>query len=344
MPALALAEALTAKGAAVSFIGTPRGLETKLVGAAGYELDLADLRGLERRLSPRLLLFFWSLVKGAFDCAAILRRRRPQAVVGVGGYVSGMPVLLAWLRRTPTLTVELDSHMGLANRVLIPFTRRVALCFPETGRNGDRYFEAGRPLSRKLLEAEPEAGRRQFGLGGEGPVVLVMGGSLGARSINDACVEAFGSGALSFQLLHISGRRDYEAVRARLQEGGADWQNYHLVDYTNDLPLALAAADLVVGRSGASVLELAALGKPSMLIPYPYATADHQRKNAEWMAAAGAAEMIPDAELSAAVLKERVAGLLEDRTRLKVMAKAAAGLGQRDGAGQIAAEIYRIAR
>lgn len=314
------------------------------MGAAGYELDLADLRGLERRLSPRLLMFFWSLLKGAFDCAAILRRRRPHVVVGGGGYVSGAPVFIAWLKRIPTLIVEHDSHMGLANRALAPLARRVALCFPGTGREGGKYFDAGRPLSRQLLEADQAAGRKLFGLAGEGPVVLVMGGSLGARSINDACVQAFGSGRLSFQLLHISGRRDYQAVKARLQEGGADSQNYHLLDYTNDLPLALAAADLVVARSGASVLEVAALGKPSLLIPYPHATADHQMKNAEWMAAAGAALVLEDPRLTGAVLGEKVTGLLEDRGRLDAMAIAAASLGRRDGAETIAAEIYRIAR
>lgn len=344
MPALALAEALRAEGAAVSFIGTRRGLETELVRAAGFELDLADLRGLQRRLSPRFLLFFWSLAKGAFDCAAILRRRRPQVVVGVGGYVSGAPVFVSWLKRIPTLIVELDSHMGLANRVLTPLARRVALCFPGAGRKGGKFFETGRPLGRQLLAATSSEGRRLFGLDGEEPVVLVMGGSLGARSINDACVAAFGHGRLPFQLLHISGRRDYKAVSERLQEGGADLENYHLLDYTNKLPLALAAADLVVARSGASVLELAALGKPSLLIPYPHATADHQRKNAEWMAAAGAALFIEDAGLSATVLGEKVTGLLEDRPRLDAMAAAAGALGRRDGAERIAAEIYRIAR
>ncbi|MFA5810670.1 MAG: glycosyltransferase, partial [Thermoleophilia bacterium] len=129
VPALALAGALSDKGAAVSFIGTGRGLEKELVPQSGYELDMADLRGLERKLSLRLFLFLWSLAKGSIDCLGILRRRRPDVVVGGGGYVSWAPVFTAWLTRRPTLIVELDSHMGLANRVLVPFVKRVCMSF-----------------------------------------------------------------------------------------------------------------------------------------------------------------------------------------------------------------------
>ena len=343
MPALALAGTLTDKGAEVSFIGTGRGLETELVPQAGFELDLADLRGLRRRLSPQLFLFLWSLIKGSLDCIRILGRRRPDVVVGGGGYVSWAPVFMAFLRRTPALIVELDSHMGLANRALAPLARRVALSFAIPGREGGKYLVAGRPLPRILLEATAAEGRRQFGLREGKPVVLITGGSLGARSVNLACVEAFGVPRLSFQLIHVSGRRDYDLVKRMLAERGADPDNYHLLDYTVDLPLATAAADLVVGRSGASVLEVAALGKPALLVPYPYATADHQLKNAEWMAAAGAADVILDRELNGAVLKARVEALLGDRQRLAAMAAASAGLGRRDGAGRIADEIFRMA-
>jgi UDP-N-acetylglucosamine--N-acetylmuramyl-(pentapeptide) pyrophosphoryl-undecaprenol N-acetylglucosamine transferase len=343
VPALALADALTARGARVSFVGTGRGLETELVPQAGYELDLANLRGLERRLSPQFFLFLWSLVKGGIDCFRILRRRRPDVVVGGGGYVSWAPVFTAWLLGTPRLITELDSHMGLANRALAPLATRVALSFAIPGRDGGKYFLAGRPLSRELLEATAEAGRRKFGLRDDRQVVLVTGGSLGARSLNLACVEAFGVPSLPFQLVQVSGRRDYEMVRQALHERGADPENYHLLDYTVDLPLATAAADLVVGRSGASVLEVAALGKPALLVPYPYATADHQLKNAEWMAAADAAEIVLDSELSGTLLKQKVEELLGDRERLAAMAGASAGLGRRDGGEIIADEIFALA-
>lgn len=264
-------------------------------------------------------------------------------VVGGGGYVSWAPVFTAWLMRRPTLIIELDSHMGLANRVLAPFARRVCLSFAIPGREGRRYLLAGRPLGSKLLGATPEAGRKLFGLKEGSPVVLVTGGSQGARSINQACAEAFGHGALPFQLVHVSGKRDYAVVKKQLEDSGADLANYHLLDYTNDLPLATAAADLVVGRAGASILELAALGKPALLVPYPYATADHQRKNAEWMAAAGAAELMLDEEVNPAALKDRIEGLLADREHLKAMAAASAALGRRGAAERIAHEIYMIA-
>ena len=343
MPALALAGALTRKGAAVSFIGTGRGLETQLVPAAGYELDLADLRGLERRLSPRLFLFIWSLFKGSGDCLRILRRRRPDVVVGGGGYVSAMPVFLTALKRRRALTLELDSYMGLANRFLAPLADRVCLSFPIAGREGGKYVVTGRPLPEKLLSATAAEGRALLGLRDDTPVVVVSGGSLGARSINLACAGAFGGGSLKLQLVHVSGRRDHGMIRRVLQEQGYDLENYHLLDYTNDLPQLMAAADLVVGRAGASVMEVAALGKPALLVPYPHATADHQMRNAEWMAAAGAAEIIPDRQLTGEVLKDRIAGLLGAPARLRKMAAASAALGRRDGAGRIADEVFRLA-
>ena len=313
---------------------------------SGYELDLAELRGFPRRLSPQIFLFLWSVIKGSVDCVRILKRRRPGVVVGGGGYVSWAPVFTAFLMRTPTLTVELDSHMVLANRVLAPFSKSVCLSFEI--RKGGKYVVTGRPMSRELLGATREEGWSRFGLQPaerpeDKPVLLVTGGSLGARSINEACVEAFGSGPLPFQLVHVSGKRDYEMVKKQLRERGADPSNYHLLDYTVDLPLAMAAADLVVSRSGASILELMALGKPALLVPYPYATADHQRKNAEWMARLGAAEVIPDDRLTGELLKEKVVGLFSDRERLAAMAAASARVGSCDGAERIADEIYRIA-
>lgn len=310
--------------------------------AAGYELDRANLRGLERTLSIRFFLFLWSLLKGSSDCLRILRRRDPDAVVGGGGYVSAVPVFWAAVARRPTLIMEMDSHMGLANRTLAPLVSRVALSFPVPGREGKKYLLSGRPMGPELLSATAVDGRSRYNLTEELPVVLVTGGSQGARSINLACVDAFGHGELAFQLVHVSGRRDYAMVNERLKETGADPANYHLLDYTIDLPLAVAAADLVVGRSGASVQELAALGKPALLVPYPHATADHQRRNAEWMAAAGAARIIDDGQLSGNILRERVMALLADREQLDSMAAASAALGDTGGAGRIAAEIYTM--
>lgn len=318
-------------------------MERELVPAAGYELDLADLRGLERKISPQAFLFLWSLIKGSIDCWRILGRRRPDAVVGGGGYVSWAPVFVASLRRIPTLAVELDSHMGLANRALVPFARRVALSFAIPGRDGGKYFVSGRPMGPGLLGADAATGRRLFSLRDDAPVVLVYGGSLGARSINTACAEAFGRGRLDFQLVHVSGRRDFDMLKEALEKQKYDHENYHLLDYTNDLPQVTAAADLVVARSGASILELAALGKPALLVPYPHATADHQRKNAEWMAAAGAAEVVLDEALTGPRLREAVAGLLADHGKLERMAAASSRLGSSDGAGRVAEAIFEMA-
>lgn len=264
--------------------------------------------------------------------------------MGGGGYVSWAPVFLAALSRRPTLIIELDSYMGLANRALAPLATRVALCFDIPGRRGGKYIHTGRPLRRNLLEATAKEGRREFGLSEDTPVVLVTGGSQGARTINEACVGAFGRGRSAVQVVHVSGRRDYEEMKRRLSELRSDPANYHLLDYTEKLPLAMSAADLVVSRAGASVQELAALGKPAILVPYPYATADHQRRNAEWMATAGAAEIIPDTKLDAETLKSSVDALLGSGEKLAAMAAASAKLGDKSGAERIAGEIFKISR
>lgn len=339
---MAVAEALTDEGAEVSFIGARGGLEQELIPKAGYELDLAELRGLERSLSAKNLRFLWAMIKGTVDSAFVLSRRRAAVVVGFGGYASWAPIFTAWLLHRRRLIVELDSHMGLANRALSPLADRVALCFDIPGRSGNKYIRSGRPLSQKFLSATAEEGRKAFGLRADMPAVLVTGGSRGAASVNMACVRAFGTGALDFQLLHVSGRRDYPEMRKILVDGGYDRRNYHLLDYTNDLHLALAAADLVVGRSGASVQEIAAMGKPAVLIPYPYATGAHQQKNAEWLKTAGAAVIVPDEQLTAEALRATVNDLLQDRNKLEKMGAAAAGLVRKDGAQRIAAEILTL--
>ena len=174
------------------------------------------------------------------------------------------------------------------------------------------------------------------------PVVLAFGGSQGAQSINRACVDAFGGKELDFQLVHVCGPRNEEQVRADLQQRGERFERYRLVPYTDRLAAAMAAADLVVARSGGSVAELAALGKAAILVPYPYATADHQRKNAQEMVAGGAALLVDDAELDGAVLARMTAELLGDEARLAAMAAASAALGRPDAAQRVADQIEDI--
>jgi UDP-N-acetylglucosamine--N-acetylmuramyl-(pentapeptide) pyrophosphoryl-undecaprenol N-acetylglucosamine transferase len=336
VPALAVADALRADGAEVSFIGGSRA-ESHLVPAAGFPLHAISVEGMSRT-NPLRALRSLSRALIAFPRArSLLARLAPDAVLGAGGYVAGPVGLAAISMRTPLILAEADSHLGLTNRALAPFARRVCLAFPIAGRDGPRYRVTGRPVAA-VAQDRPSA-RRALGIAPEETCVLVFGGSLGARSINLAAVEALADAP--FRVLHVSGRRDHPELSERELRA-----SYELRDYLEleDFGAALAAADLVIARAGGSVFEIAAHGLPSILVPYPHASADHQSANARWMAQAGAAVAIPDAELSAARLGREVAALLADRSRLAAMASAARGLARPEAASDVAAELLAAAR
>ena len=229
--------------------------------------------------------------------------------------------------------MEADSHLGLTNRLLAPFARRVCLSFPIKGRTGPRYRVTGRPVPPRATERQ--AARERFGIDPNETCVLVFGGSQGAWSINQAAVEAF-AGA-RFRVLHAAGERDLPRL-------SAPGPHYDLRGYVSDFGEALLASDLVVARAGGSIFEIAAHGRPAVLIPYPYATADHQAFNARYMADAGAAVVIPDPELSGARLAHEVGALLADAPRLGAMSRASAALARPDAAREVAGELLAAAR
>jgi UDP-N-acetylglucosamine--N-acetylmuramyl-(pentapeptide) pyrophosphoryl-undecaprenol N-acetylglucosamine transferase len=229
--------------------------------------------------------------------------------------------------------MEADSHLGLANRALAPLASRVFLAFPIDSRSSGRYLLTGRPVQPPATDRD--AARARFGIGPGETCVLVFGGSLGARSINHAAVEAF-AGA-RFRVLHAAGHRDMPDLRS-------PGPHYDLRGYIENFGEALLASDLVVARAGGSIFEIAAHGRPAVLIPYPHATADHQTENARWMERAGAAVVVPDAELTPARLAQEVGRLLADPSRLASMARASAALARPDAARTIAAEVLAAAR
>jgi UDP-N-acetylglucosamine--N-acetylmuramyl-(pentapeptide) pyrophosphoryl-undecaprenol N-acetylglucosamine transferase len=342
VPALAVADALRARGAEVAFIGARGGSASGRVAAAGYREDRIRLRGLVRRPTPRNLVALFQAAVAVPRAAALLARRRADVVVGGGGYVAGPVALAAWLTRRPLLLMEADSHLGFANRLAAPLARRVALAFPLPGRTGSRYLVTGRPVGRAVAEATRTAGRRAFGIPPEATVVLVVGGSQGARTLNVAAVEAFGDDP-PFDVIHVAGPGQVDDAR-RMLDGHRAGDRYRLVGWLDDLPDAIAAADLVISRSGGSVFELAAIGRPAILVPYPHATADHQGKNARWLAETGAAVVLPDADCTGPQLRELVGALLADRPRLETMALAARTAGRPDAADRVAEEVLAIAR
>jgi UDP-N-acetylglucosamine--N-acetylmuramyl-(pentapeptide) pyrophosphoryl-undecaprenol N-acetylglucosamine transferase len=256
--------------------------------------------------------------------------------MGGGGYVTGPVGIAALTRRIPLVLTEADSHLGLTNRVLAPLARRVCLSFPLEGRDAPRYRVTGRPIPAPSVERA--SARASFGISADELCVLVFGGSLGARTINQAALGAFASGA--FHVLHVCGRRDYPQLSERPRPAGYDLREYLRI---GEFAAALAASDLVVARAGGSVFELAAHGLPAILVPYPHASADHQSANARWMAQAGAAIVIEDAELTATRLAREVAQLLSNRARLAAMAGASRRLARPDAAREIAGELLRAA-
>jgi UDP-N-acetylglucosamine--N-acetylmuramyl-(pentapeptide) pyrophosphoryl-undecaprenol N-acetylglucosamine transferase len=335
VPALAVAEALRAEGAEVAFIGGERA-EAQLVAAAGFPLHSIAVEGLSRS-NPLLAVRALGRAAGALPRArTLLRDLRADAVMGGGGYVAGPVGLAALSLRTPLVLTEADSHLGLTNRLLARFARRICLAFPLPGRDGPRYRVTGRPMAAPTLDRA--AARSRLGIGPKESCLLVYGGSLGARSINLAAAEAFASAP--FHVLHVSGRRDYPEL-ARMGLGAG----YDLREYLDlgDFAGALAAADLVVARAGGSVFELAAHGLPAILVPYPKASADHQTANARWMVQAGAAVAIPDGELTAARLASEVASLLADGDRMAAMSAAASGLARPQAAREVAGELLEAA-
>jgi UDP-N-acetylglucosamine--N-acetylmuramyl-(pentapeptide) pyrophosphoryl-undecaprenol N-acetylglucosamine transferase len=342
---MAVADELRASGAEVSFLGTGERIEADLVPAAGYEIDFVRARGIDRRNVVRAARAGFEALLATGAAAKLIRRRGADVVLGGGGFVAGPAGLGAVLTRTPLVLTEADSHLGLANRLLAWRARRVCLAFPIAGREGSRYVVTGRPVPAAVLAADRVPARRRFGIEPREHVVLVMGGSQGARSINECAVAAFAErGGRDFAVLHVSGRRDFDALEHRLA-AAPHGERYTLLAYEPDLGDCLAACDLVVGRSGGSIFELTATGRPAVLVPYPYAAAGHQATNAAWMQEAGAAVVMRDEELEAGLLARQVSELLGDRPRLAAMTAASAALAKPDAARRIAdlvlAEIER---
>lgn len=332
VPAIAVADALRAEGAEVVFVGGERA-EAELVPAAGYPLERLRVEGISR--SNPLKAGRAVLKAGAALAAArrILARHEPTAVLGGGGYVAGPVGLAAVARGIPLVLTEADSHLGLTNRLLAPRARRVCLAFPLPGRDGERYRVTGRPVPPRTVTREQA--RAGFGFGDDERVVLVFGGSLGARSINFAAPQAFAD--VSYRVLHVAGRRDSAELRA-------PDRRYVLRDYVTPFGLALAAADLAVARAGGSIFELAQYGLPAILVPYPHASADHQSANARWMERAGAAVIVPDAELTPERLRAEVEAVMGEDERLGAMAAAARRLARPDAALDVAREVLGAAR
>ena len=318
----------------MTFAGSPDRAEARLVPEAGFELDTFQVSGLPRRPGPAQARALGRAMRAPRACKRILKAREPDVVLGGGGYVAGPMVYAASRLAIPSALMEADAHLGLANRLAAPFAERVFLAFPIEGRERPKYRITGRPIPARNRATSRAEGRRVFDLPPRARVLLVFGGSQGATSLNETIVEAFGETGPA--VLHLSGERDFELLRPRITR-----EDYKLLPFTGEFGAALAAADLVVARAGGSVWEVAAAGKPAILVPYPFATADHQAKNARFFERAAGVIAVPESELGR--VADLARSLLGDPERLKEMGDAMTRVAKPDAAEEIAEGLIQLA-
>jgi len=349
VPGLALAAALVERGtpaSAIHFVGSDRGVERRMVPAAGFTLDELPGRGLPRRPGPAMVSAAVGLLRGVARGVGIVRRRRPDVVVSLGGHAAFAGAFGAVLARRPLVLVEQNVRAGAVNRLFRRFARASAVSF--AGTDLPRATLTGNPLRAELVAAAsalrgPDAGparrtaREELGLPTDRPVVLVTTGSLGSQRVNDAVVAlaARWSHRTDVAVRHVTGERDHASVVERVPDTRG--LHYDVVPYDDRMAVSLAAADLAVTRAGAGTCtELAAFGVPAVMVPLPIATRDHQRANAAVLVEAGAAVLVPDDELDVDRLERELDALLDDAPRRTAMAEAMAGEGRLDAAERVA--------
>jgi UDP-N-acetylglucosamine--N-acetylmuramyl-(pentapeptide) pyrophosphoryl-undecaprenol N-acetylglucosamine transferase len=353
-PALTIARAISdIQPADILFVGTRQGLEADIVPKEGFPFATVDAGGLERRLTWGNLRALGRTVVGLFESFALLRRFRPDIVIGTGGYVCGPVLLAAGLLGIPALIQEQNVIPGVTNRILARFVAKIAAGYdeaaPNFGVNRDKVVVTGNPVRREILTATRAEGLQALGLAPDRLTLLVAGGSRGARSINTAMadVHARFAGRPGIQILHATGSGEYNNIVGLLGQRGIDpakTGNISIVPYLYNMPHALAAADLALFRAGAvGLAELAVRGIPSVLIPYPYAAENHQEFNARVLERRGAAVVIRDADLSGGLLADTLETLLGDPARLGAMAAASRALGRPGAAAAIAALAVDLA-
>jgi UDP-N-acetylglucosamine--N-acetylmuramyl-(pentapeptide) pyrophosphoryl-undecaprenol N-acetylglucosamine transferase len=340
-PGIALARELLRRDAAteVSFVGTAAGIEARVIPREGFALDLIRVAGLKGKSMIARLRGLLLLPLSALDAWRVISRRRPSVVVGVGGYSSGPVLALAALRRYPTLLLEQNALPGLTNRLLAPVVRAAAVNFEEALRFFPRTgFVAGNPVRAEFFApAVMEAHDRKVR-------VLIFGGSQGAHAINLAVVAAapqLAASGLDLAITHQTGERDLSLVRDAYQRAGLDAR---VEAFLFAMPREMTEADLVVARAGATTLsELAAVGKPAVLVPLPTSTDDHQRQNADAFARAGAAVVLDQAGLTGERMAEALLALASDAGRRQQMGLKARSLARPDAAQRIADRVRALA-
>jgi UDP-N-acetylglucosamine--N-acetylmuramyl-(pentapeptide) pyrophosphoryl-undecaprenol N-acetylglucosamine transferase len=346
-----VADRLRADGHEVIFVGTPNGPEARLAREAGLVFHAMPAKGFDRSRPLSLLTAGLQLVLSALRTWALLGRVRPRVVVGFGGYVS-LPVgAAAVMRRIPLVLHEQNSVPGMANKALSRQACAVGVTYEGSVRYlkpGTRAEVTGNPVREAILHADRDTGRAALGIPDDAVGVLVFGGSRGARHINEAVValrDRFLADA-RVHVVHVAGREEAPAVRAYLEGLGGDGEGrYRVVDYIEDMGSAIAAADIVIARAGAtSIAEITAIGRAAILVPYPYATDDHQTLNARDVTEGHGALLVADSDLDSDSFAESVESLLTDAVLRGSMAAASRRLGVPEAAERLSSLILGCAR
>jgi UDP-N-acetylglucosamine--N-acetylmuramyl-(pentapeptide) pyrophosphoryl-undecaprenol N-acetylglucosamine transferase len=320
---------LRKRGAIVEFVGSSSGIEMSLVPQQGYTLHALPLTGLAGGPLAQASASLLSL-KATISCTRIIRRLRPLSVLGVGGYASAPAVIAARTLGVPTFLHEQNSVPGRVNSLASRFTTETLATFPDATRRLGKAMWVGMPTRAEIFEASRDEALRDLDL--EPPVVLIFGGSGGALRINLAAAEAFG-GITPYTVVQISGRRDFSQL-------STDNPRHTILEFVDDIWRYLAAADLVVSRAGAgSLFDIAAAGKAAIIIPFPYATGDHQVENARYFMERGAAELMLDAEVGSRALRDRVEVLLDDDARREELARRMGALATPGAASEVARRL-----
>jgi UDP-N-acetylglucosamine--N-acetylmuramyl-(pentapeptide) pyrophosphoryl-undecaprenol N-acetylglucosamine transferase len=336
-PALAVATELRERGAEVFWLGTRQGLEARVVPAAGISMEWVSVSGLRGKGAAAWLLAPWRLVWAATQVLAVMLRRRPLVVLGMGGFVTGPGGVMTWLLRKPLVIHEQNAIAGLTNRLLAPLAQRVLEAFPGTF-HGKHVIHTGNPVRRAIAELPPPGER--FAARSGALHLLVLGGSLGARALNEVVPAALAQSSSSPEVWHQAGSRNLDEA---LQQYRAAAVTARVEPFIDDMAAAYGWADLVVCRAGAlTVAELAAAGVGAILVPYPHAVDDHQTRNAAYLSDAGAAVVVQQREFTRDSLRELLVSLA-DRSRLLAMAQAARSLAQPHAAAQVAALCWEAA-
>ena len=338
-PALACAREFKARGYAVHWLGTPRGIENELVPAAGLPLHLINVSGLRGKGKLALLKAPFQLLKALWQARKIVRELQPVCVLGMGGYVTGPGGLAARLAGVPLIIHEQNAVAGTANRSLAPIASRVCEAFPDTFSVSSKRRTTGNPVREELFLETPRESLRN-----RQPHLLVLGGSLGAEPLNKLLPEALGllAAELRPQVFHQAGKQHAEVTSERYQAQGVSAE---VAPFIKDMARAYADADLVVCRAGAlTVSELAAAGLPALLLPLPHAIDDHQTRNAHYLADEGAAFLLPQATTGAADLAARLTEVLMHTDRLKTMAATARRLAKPDATCSVVDICLEVAR